>query len=121
MKKIILASVLAVSAVGAHAAASAICAGIPTAVTAVTADASTATVATTFVRIAFTPKCSNNVHLIGDDGTIYYRVGAASIKGKNAFGGSSTGGAVQPYGSCAGTSGCVSGDAVNASSSASST
>lgn len=121
MKKIILASVLAVSAVGANAAVSAICAGNPAQVSAVTADPSSATAATTFVRVGFTPKCSNNVHLVGDDGTIYYRVGAASIKGKNSFGGSSTGGAVQPFASCAGSSGCVSADAASAATNASST
>jgi hypothetical protein len=121
MKKIILASVLAVAAVSsAHAtgAASALCAGVPTAASAVTADGSTATQITSFVRVGFTPRCSNNVHLVGDDEQIYYRVGAASVKGKNAFGGSSVGGAVQPFASCPSTAGCVSGDAVSAANAA---
>ncbi len=118
MKKIILATVLVAAAAGsAHATTASICAGVPSNAQTVSADS---TGATTFVRVAFTPKCSNNVHLIGDDNTTYYRVGAASIKGKNAFGGSSTGGAVQPSGTCAAT-GCTSADAASAATNASST
>lgn len=115
MKNIILGTVLAVAAVGpVSAAISAICSGIPSNAIAVTSDA------TSFVRTQFTPKCSNNVHLMGDDGQAYYRVGAASSKGKNAFGGSSVGGAVQPYTQCTAATGCGAAEASSAANAAAS-
>jgi FlaG/FlaF family flagellin (archaellin) len=93
MKKIILASVVAVSAVssmsGAMAAssatASAVCAGSAGSGTQVTADTAT------FVKTAFSPKCSANVHLAGQDGGTYYRVGSTNTKGGRAWMGSSAG------------------------------
>jgi hypothetical protein len=115
MKKIILGSVLAVAAISsANAAATAICSGIPSSAQPVTTDASS------FVRTQFTPKCSNNVHLVGDDNQAYFRVGAASTKGKNAFGGSSVGGAVQPYTTCASATGCSATEASAAATNAAS-
>ena len=106
MKKIILSSVLAVAAVGANAASQSLCTGNPSNAVQVSGSSD----GSTFVRVAFTPKCSNNVWLNGDDNQTYYRVGAASTKGKNYFGGSSVGGAVQPLGTCAAT-GCSASDA----------
>ncbi len=113
MKKVILGAVLAaaaVSSMNAQAAATAICGG---------GNAAQATVqpgtgsAGGFVKTLFTARCSNNVHLVGEDATTYYQSGATSIKGKNAFGASSAGGGVTGSG-CASATGCVSNDAVTA-------
>ncbi len=66
---------------------------------------------TDFVKVPFTPKCSGNVFLVGNDrSAILYTVGAASIKGKSNFGGSSAGGAVARVGDCAAAQ-CAVGDA----------
>lgn len=111
MKKVILASVMAVAAISsmsgvAHATTQQICAGaagngsVP----------SNATDGTLFVRAAFSPKCSNNVLLYGDDMVTYYRTGAASTKGNQSFAGSTNGGSIVSVGTCAST-GCVAGDA----------
>jgi hypothetical protein len=55
------------------------------------------------VKVAFTPKCSANVILTGDDvSATVYKVGAASVKGKTVFAGSSLGGAVGNVGECGG-------------------
>ena len=119
MKNVILGSVLAVAAVtsiSAHAAAFTVCAGAALAKdgTPVTG----ATDGTTFVRTTFTPKCSANVFLVGDDvNPTVYRVGAASGKGKTRFNGSTVGGAVAPVSTgdpkCANTP-CQAADAVSA-------
>ena len=114
MKKVILASVMGVAAVSsigsANAASTAqvFCAG--TAGNALTAAAVTA--ATSFVKVAFTPKCSANVHLSGSDSDTYFRVGSASGKGKTMFAGSTNGGAVVPAGLCPST--CAASDATTA-------
>jgi hypothetical protein len=117
MKKIILASVTfaaALASMSAGAATATVCAGGSGGTGAAqTADTST------FVKVAFNPKCSANVHLTSDDNQTYYRVGAASVKGKNGFGGSTAGGAVSPS-ACAAT-GCTSTDATAAMTNASST
>ncbi len=115
MKKIILSSVVAVAAVSASsgvfassATASSFCNG--------TAGNSTVTAATAtdnFVKTAFTPKCSANVHLAGQDGMTYYRVGAANIKGGRAFMGSTAGGGVSSV-ACANTAACTAADATAA-------
>jgi hypothetical protein len=122
MKKVILASVLAAAAVSsisnANAAAATqtnLCTGASAAGngTAVTANAATDQ---NFVKTGFTPKCSANTFVSGEDGGTYYRVGSASSKGKNRFAGSSAGGGVAAAGSCA-ASGCAAGDATTAMSS----
>jgi hypothetical protein len=94
MKKIILASVVAVSALVSQAAfAGTICtrASAAHAGTIVAADYGTA--GTNYMVTAIAPKCSANVELQGADsaGGTYYYVAANSSKGKNSFG-SSTGG-----------------------------
>ena len=114
MKKVILGSVLLMAvAQSAHATTQSICTGASAAAngTAVTANTST------FVKTSFTPKCSANVHMVGDDLANYYGAGAISSKGKNVFQGSTAGGGVKASGSCAAT-GCVSGDAVTAATTA---
>ena len=123
MKNIILGSVFAVVAItsiSANAAVQDVCTGA-----ALAGDGATVTGATsggTFVRTSFTPKCSANVFLVGDDPTpTVYRVGAASQKGKTRFNGSTVGGAVAPVSTgdpkCAAAT-CVQGDAQSAAAAA---
>lgn len=94
MKKIVLCAVLATAAVTpltATAAADVFCVGGAAGNSSVTAGAAT----DKFVKVAFTPKCSANVHLQGNDlSTTLYTVGAASAKGKSKFTGSSNGGSI---------------------------
>lgn len=118
MKKIILASVVAVAAVSAtgsafasSASASVLCAG--------SAGNGTAVVSATdnFVKTGFTPKCSSNVHLAGQDGLTYYRVGSTNVKGGRAFMGSTAGGAIAST-ACAVTNACTAADATSAATNA---
>lgn len=99
MKNIILGSVLAVAAVtslSAHGAAQTICTG------GVATNGAQVTAGTDFVKVAFTPKCSANVMLQGNDASsTLYLVGSASVKGKSTFNGSSAGGSVGVAGTCA--------------------
>lgn len=104
MKNIILGSVMAVAAVAsldANAASTVtFCNNMNVAGNATVA----ATSGTDFVKVAFTPKCSANVWLVGaDESPLLYRVGAASSKGKSQFGGSSAGGAVGRIDNCTNT------------------
>ena len=118
MKKIILASVTvaaALASLSVGAATATVCAG-----GAGGSGAQQTTATDTFVKVAFTPKCSANVYLIGDDNQTYYRVGSTSVKGKNSFGGSTAGGAVAPT-ACGAATGCTSSDATSAATNASST
>ena len=118
MKKIILTAVTvaaAAASMNAQAVTAVVCSGgvSPQTVTSV------ASAATSFIKTGFTPKCSANVILHYDDQTTFMRVGSASVKGKNAFGGSTMGGAVSANASCAAT-GCTASDvttAVNAAAS----
>lgn len=114
MKKIILTSVVAIAAVSsmnANATSGSVCAA-PTA-----ASNGTAPVTGSFIKTAFTPKCSANVYLVGDDQNTYYGAGSASSKGKNIFQGSTAGGGVSASGSCA-TTGCTSTNAQTAATTA---
>ena len=111
MKHIILGSVFVAAAVAASPASAA---GSQTFCNAGVAGnglvAATAS-PTDFVKVAFTPKCSANVFLVGNDrSAVLYTVGSASIKGKSNFGGSSAGGAVARIGDCAAAQ-CAVGDA----------
>jgi hypothetical protein len=105
MKNIILASVLAVTAVttlDANAASTAFCNAANVAGDATAAAAAGGT--SSFIKVAFTPKCSANVFLNGnDESALLFRIGSASNKGKSYFGGSSSGGAVARQGDCGGT------------------
>ena len=99
MKNVVMASVLAISAVtsmSANAANVAVCSG-----SAAGSGASFASGASTFVKTAFTTKCSANVFMDADDRTAtLFTVGSASIKGKKYYGGSTAGGAVTALGEC---------------------
>ena len=66
------------------------------------ATAAIPVVATSFVVQAFTPKCSSNTFVAWEQNQIAFSVAAASAKGKNLFGGTTGGGAVQSYNACAG-------------------
>lgn len=98
MKNVIMGSVLAVAAVtslSANAAVVDVCTG------GVAKDGTKFTSASTFVKIEFTPKCSANVLLAGDESSsTLFKVGAASLKGKNMFAGSTAGGSVGNVGPC---------------------
>ena len=115
MKKVILSSVLAAAAIGSVSPANAtstaqqFCSGISG--TGATADNSSS--ATSFVKVAFAPKCSANVFLYGSDSDTYYRVASASAKGKTSFAGSTMGGGIAAAGTCAAT-GCTAADATSA-------
>jgi len=118
MKKIILTSVAAVAAatsLGVNAAANstAICTA-PTA-----AENFSGTIAITgFIKTVFTPKCSANVFMTGDDQTTYYGAGAASKKGKNVFQGSTAGGGVKASATCSSATGCSATEATTAATTA---
>lgn len=98
MKNVIMGSVLAVAAatsLSANAAAQTVCSG------GVAANGNQVVSGTNFVKVAFTPKCSANVMLQGNDlSATVYLVSSASVKGKTTFNGSSVGGAVTKYGEC---------------------
>lgn len=121
MKNIILGSVLAVVAVAtldANAAGTSTFCNAPN----VAGNATVAAAAgTDFVKVAFTPKCSANVFLVGaDEGPLLFRVGSASSKGKSYFSGSSAGGSVaRSPNACTGTNGaCTGTDATSGQTSA---
>lgn len=112
MKKVILASVLAVAAMSAQAAVTqTFCSG-----TAGSGAASNVNAATdaNFVKSAFTPKCSANTHVTGEDGGSWYRVGSTSTKGKTRYAGGSGGGAVVAAGACIVPTLCSVSDATTA-------
>ncbi|MCC2869947.1 hypothetical protein [Accumulibacter sp.] len=102
MKNVIMGSVLAVAAVtslSANAASVAVCSG-GIAGTGASFAGNTATNA--FVKVDFTPKCSANVLMAGEEvSATLFRVGSASIKGKTMFAGSTAGGSVGNVGACA--------------------
>ena len=112
MKKIILAAVT-VAAAAASMNAQAVTASVCSGGGAAQAVVSIASAATSFIKTGFTPKCSANVILYYDDNTTYMKVGSASVKGKNGFGGSTMGGAVSANGTCAAT-GCAVSDVTTA-------
>lgn len=56
--------------------------------------------ATKFIKNTMVIKCSANVNLNYEQGTVGVAVGANSIKGKNSFAGSSLGGAVAVSAPC---------------------
>ncbi|EXI74303.1 MAG: hypothetical protein AW07_01845 [Candidatus Accumulibacter sp. SK-11] len=107
MKNIILGSVLAVAAVtslSAHAVAQSICSGTAA------GNGAQVNAGTNFVKVDFIPKCSANVLLQGNDlSSTVYLVGAASVKGKNTFKGSSVGGSVGVHTACS-ASPCTTGE-----------
>jgi len=112
MKNIILGSVMALAAVAsldANAASSTFCNAPNVAGNAIATASSGGS--SFFLKVAFTPKCSANVYLVGnDESALLFRVGAASNKGKSNFGGSSMGGSVARVGNCAAAT-CVNTDA----------
>ncbi|HMW17993.1 MAG TPA: hypothetical protein PKN13_08435 [Accumulibacter sp.] len=113
MKNIVLCAVLATSALTPLLATAeqAFCVGGAAGASTVTADAGT----DKYVKIAFTPKCSANVHLKGNDvSTTTYTVGAASTKGKSKFQGSTNGGSIT--GSACAADPCAADDAASPAS-----
>jgi len=105
MKNVIIGSVLAVAAVTSLSAnAVAVCSG------GVAGTGASFASGTNFVKQDFTPKCSANVFMDGEEfSATVFRAGAASAKGKHYFGGSTVGGAVGNIDKCAGVA-CVQTD-----------
>ncbi|MBL8398831.1 MAG: hypothetical protein JNL84_11925 [Candidatus Accumulibacter sp.] len=109
MKNIVLCAVVATAALApltSAVAADTFCVGGAAGASTVTA----ASGSTMFVKVAFTPKCSANVHLQGNDvSTTLYTVAGASAKGKSKFTGSSNGGSLT--GAACASDPCTSTDA----------
>ncbi len=99
MKKAIILAAVAATAVTSLAHATAVCTGGTGASVAVT------TTASMFVLVPFTAKCSANVLSNYSESANAFGVVAASTKGKNYFGGGTSGGGVRPIATCL-TSGC---------------
>ncbi|QLH49217.1 MAG: hypothetical protein HWD57_05040 [Candidatus Accumulibacter cognatus] len=98
MKNVIMGSVLAVAAVTSLSAnAVTVCTGGGA------GNGASFAAGTNFVKQDFTPKCSANVFMDGEEtSATVFRAGAASAKGKYYFGGSTVGGAVGNIDKCAG-------------------
>lgn len=120
MKKLIFASAV-VATVAASAQAQAAASTFCTAGTAAYGSTVTqsATSSTFLKQNLSNVKCSANVYLVGNDATSYYSVGAASLKGKTTFAGSSNGGGVKSAGNCATAGACKDTEANSAANSAS--
>lgn len=110
MRKIAMCSALIVGlfgSVGAFADQTAICSGATTAGAGTAPNAGTA--GTHYMVTKISPKCSANVHLLGEDGTsgAWYAVGAVSVKGKSSWKGHTNGGSVQTNLPCNIPGGCT--------------
>ena len=105
MKNVVMGSVLAIAAVTSLSAnAVAVCSG------GVAGTGASFASGTNFVKQDFTPKCSANVLLAGDEvSATLFAVGSASIKGRTRFAGSTAGGTVGNVGVC-GADPCAAGD-----------
>lgn len=88
MKKHVLTGlVLLTASVGIYAAVVPICNGG-------TAQQAAQVPVNAFIRVAFTPRCSNNLILSGEDKTFYYAIAAASQKGQSVYVGSNASDAI---------------------------
>lgn len=115
MKKVILGSVLAVAAMSAQAAASqTFCSGGSVAVTGTAITLGSTAQTSDFVKSVFTPKCSANTFVTGEDGGSWYRVGSTSSRGKTRYAGGSGGGTVVAAGACGVPTACTTTDASTA-------
>ena len=64
-----------------------------------------------FIKVAFTPRCSNNVILSGEDKSTFYAAAAASVKGRNVYVGSTAFGDMVVYSvQCASADVCTATD-----------
>lgn len=99
MKKLVMLGTLALAPVVAMAATTTLCnGGTATKLAGDTTGAS-------FVRVDLNPQCSANTIVQVDQSATALWGGSGSKKGKNAFLGSTNGGAVKVHAACA-TSGC---------------
>ena len=109
MKKALILSVLAAAAVSPMANATAVCDGSAPGVSkSVSANS-------LFVLVGFQTQCSSNVYSNYSETATAFGVVAGSKKGKNFFGGSTTGGGVRQVGQCD-ASGCGTGQVNDAAS-----
>lgn len=105
MKKVMILSILAATALSSTANAATdgtVCAA---ATSAGNGTAFTAGGSSEFVKVAFTPKCSANVHMFFAQSANAFGAVSGSSKGKNYFGGGTGGGGVKVVAACA-TTGC---------------
>ena len=107
MKKLIVASALAVFSTMSFAAATNVCDGLAASGNGTTINGGTA--GTDFVLSTFTPKCSTNVFLAYDQNATVFAVASGSKKGKTYYSANTNGGGVTADGSCPAT-GCVKTD-----------
>jgi hypothetical protein len=64
-----------------------------------------------YVTVSFTPRCSNNVILTGEDKYTFYAASAASVKGRNVYIGSTAFGDMVVFSvPCASATACVAND-----------
>lgn len=117
MKKEILGAVVMMAALSASVAQAqvSVCAGANAPTTAAFSVQAT----DGFVVTEFDVRCSSNVILQGDDLQTFFTVAAASVKGRNAFNGTSNGGAIGVFTLCASSTICTPGDVSSALSAAS--
>ena len=107
MKKELLVGLIAAAAATGASMAQAAAVAICTGGAAANGVQVTGTAGTNFVVVNFTPKCSTNVVLYGQDNTTYYSVAGGSTKGQTIFIGSSAGGGVKSNGPGTGTGSAV--------------
>lgn len=101
MKKLLILSFVAASAVSSMAQATQVCSSANQA-----ASGTGIAAGTDFVKVAFTPKCSANTYVNYSQNQTAFGVVAGSSKGKNIFGGGTGGGGVKATGPCPAT-GCT--------------
>lgn len=111
MKKIVI---LSLAFLASPAFAVEVCAG---AATAAEVDVAKEAGGGKFIATGFKQKCSANVFLDYVTSDTAVAVGAASLKGKNVFAGTSEGGSVAPVGTCAAAA-CAKGDSGGAATTA---
>ncbi len=100
MKKLLILSCVAAAAASSMANAAQICSATPQA-----GNGAAIAAGTDFVKVNFTPKCSSNTLVFSSESPTAFGVVAGSVKGKNAFSGSTGGGGVKSTAACAST-GC---------------
>lgn len=106
MKKVMILTFVAASAVSALSQAAAVTDGtVCSAATAAASSSQSVAASTNFVKVEFTPKCSANVHMAFSQTGTSFGVVSGSSKGKFAFGGGTGGGGVKTTAACA-TTGC---------------
>lgn len=111
MKKLLILSFVAASAVSSMANATQVCSGATAAANGTAVNPASPTAE--FVKVAFTPKCSANTLVNYTENATAFGVAAGSLKGKNVFSGGTSGGGVKAVAACP-TSGCTATEVTDA-------